>query len=105
MDGSEGEKPFGRPPRPAPNTGAGPDWLAEPFADPIPETARRFASNLKAAIQARYEAMSPREVAAALGVDHNSLRKVLAGNSYPDLVFIVKVETGLNKTLWPGRIR
>lgn len=105
MAGGEKEKPFGRPPRPAPNTGAGPDWLAEQFSDPVPETARLFASNLKAAVRERFGEMSPREVAAELGVDHNSLRKVLAGKSYPDLVFIVKVETKLNKRLWPGRVR
>lgn len=105
MDDGEDRKQFGRPSRPAPNTGAGPDWLAEPFADPIPETARLFAYNLKTAIEAQYGARSPREVADALGIDHNSLRKVLAGKSYPDLVFIVKVETKLNKRLWPGRVR
>ena len=99
------EKPKGRRPRPAPNTGAGADWLAEPFSDPIQETARRFAINLQKAIDSRFGGESTRTIATALDLDHNSLRKILAGFSYPDLVFNVKMESKFDKRLWPGRVR
>lgn len=78
--------------------------MAEPFDDPIQETARRFAVNLQKAIEDRYGSASTRSVAGDLELDHNSLRKILAGFSYPDLVFIVKMESKFDKRLWPGRV-
>lgn len=106
MSGDETEKkPKGRRPRTRPNAGAGSNWLADPFADPVQETARRFVINLQSAIDARFEGESGRTIAGILEVDHNSLRKILAGVSYPDLVFIVRMETKFNKRLWPGRVR
>ena len=98
-------KPKGRRPRTRPNAGAGPDWLAEPFEDAIQETARRFVINLKSAIDSRFAGESGRTIAGILEVDHNSLRKILAGVSYPDLVFIVRMETKFDQRLWPGRVR
>lgn len=93
----------GRPARRKPNDGAGPDWLAEPFSDPIQETARQFAINLKTEIDRVYGDASGRHVAGQLHVDHNSLRKILNGISYPDLPFIVSMENAFGKKLWPDR--
>ncbi|WP_431246664.1 hypothetical protein [Leifsonia xyli] len=44
--------------------------------------------------------VSGREAAGRLGVDHNSLRKVLHGDTYPDLPFIANAEIKLAKRLW-----
>ncbi|NYD76077.1 hypothetical protein [Leifsonia soli] len=36
------------------------------------------------------------------GMDHNVLRLVLSGDSWPDLVTIAKLERWFGVTLWPG---
>ncbi|MBB2967998.1 hypothetical protein [Leifsonia aquatica] len=107
MSGEEppAKRKGGRRPRPKPNAGAGQDWLAEPFLDPIQETARQFASNLDQAIKQRWGDVSGHTAAKNLGVDHNVLRRVLAGMSYPDLVFIARVELKLKRRVWPSRVR
>jgi ribosome-binding protein aMBF1 (putative translation factor) len=97
------KKRGGRRPRPAPNAEADSHWIEQPQSDPVQEAARLFARNLRDAIEQRYPGHSGRSVAGQLGVDHNSLRRVLAGDTYPDLVFIVKAEGALNRRLWPSR--
>lgn len=103
--GPNPETGAGRPWRRQPNDGAGENWLAERFTDPVQETARLFALNLQSAIEKEYGQVSGRTAATNLGLDHNSLRKILLGISYPDLPFIVNMEAKLNRKLWPGRIR
>jgi hypothetical protein len=101
--GPNPETGAGRPLRRQPNEGAGEDWLAEAFSDPMQETARLFAINLSSAIEKRYGTVSGRAAASNLGIDHQSLRKILSGISYPDLPFIVNVESRLDTKLWPDR--
>lgn len=106
--GDSKKKGGGRKPRPKPRAGvaADADWLAEPLDDVIQETARQFAINLSAAIHHRLGGgISGRKAAEHLGVDHNSLRRILSGDAYPDLVFIITAELALNKRLWPRRPR
>lgn len=87
-----------RPPRPAPNAGDPEGWPTRKRDDPIQETARRLVLN----IQEQIGDSSIRSVAAGAGLDHNVLRLVLAGESWPDLITIAKLERWFGKDLWPG---
>lgn len=71
-------------------------WPDEPSTDPVGEAARRFALNLKAAIGER----SVREVAREAGLDEGTIRKVLRGESWPDLRTIWKLESALDLPLY-----
>lgn len=71
-------------------------WPDGPSTDPVGEAARRFASNLKMAIGER----SVREVARAAGLDEGTIRKILLGESWPDLRTIWKLETSLETQLY-----
>ena len=57
-----------------------------------------FAFNLKAAIGDR----SLRAAAAATGVDHTTILRILDGQAWPDLYTIARLERGLGAQLWPG---
>jgi hypothetical protein len=61
--------------------------------------ARRLAVNVEQAIGGR----SIRSVAEAAQVDHTTLLGLLRGRSWPDLVTIARLESGLAADLWPGR--
>ncbi|MFJ3490676.1 hypothetical protein [Leifsonia aquatica] len=93
----------GRPARRPPNDGARGDWLDEKFLDPVQETARLFVVNLKTAIRRKHGDVSVHAAAELLNVDHKSLGRILSGASYPDLPFIVNLETKLECRLWPSR--
>ncbi|MFJ3473465.1 multiprotein-bridging factor 1 family protein [Microbacterium maritypicum] len=71
-------------------------WPDAPSTDPVGEAARRFALNLKQAIGAR----SVREVARAAGIDEGTIRKILRGESWPDLRTIWKLESSLETQLY-----
>lgn len=87
-----------RPPRPAPNAGDIDGWPTRRRADPIQETTRRLVINIQAQIGDR----SVRSVAAAAGLDHNVLRLVLSGHSWPDVITVAKLERWCGEDLWPG---
>jgi hypothetical protein len=87
-----------RPPRPAPNAGDTDGWPARIREDPIQETARRFVNN----VLNQMGDSSIRSIASQAGIDHNVLRLVLAGESWPDLITIAKLERSLQAELWPG---
>jgi hypothetical protein len=89
-----------RPSRPNPNAGASDGWPNERFDDPIHETARQFVVNVR---QAMGDA-SIRATASAAGIDHNTLRYVLAGESWPDLIVISRLERSLGTRLWPDEV-
>jgi hypothetical protein len=65
--------------------------------DVVGEVARKFAVNVLAAIGDR----SLRDVELVTGVDHSAIAKVLAGDTWPDLATIAKLEIGLDARLWP----
>jgi transcriptional regulator with XRE-family HTH domain len=89
-----------RTPRPKPNDGAGDGWPTVTQPDPINEIARRFVVNVRAVMGDA----SIRSVAARADIDHNTLRKILRGDTWPDLVVIAKLERAYNKNLWPGLV-
>lgn len=73
-----------------------PEWPDHPSTDPAGEAARRFALNLKAAIGDR----AVREVSRAAGLDEGTIRKILRGESWPDLRTIWKLESSLDAQLY-----
>lgn len=62
--------------------------------------AQAVAVNLKVAIGGR----SLREVGRAAGLDHTTISAVLAGDRWPDLVTIAKLEQSLEARLWPDLV-
>jgi len=72
-------------------------WPEVPSGDPVGEVARRFAVNVRREVGMR----SIRSVAEASGITHTTLLSVLAGQVWPDLETIAKLERGLNARLWP----
>jgi ribosome-binding protein aMBF1 (putative translation factor) len=72
-------------------------WPERPANDPIGEVARRFAVNVRSALRGR----SLRSVAAAADVDHATISRILAGQVWPDLSTIARLERTLSVTLWP----
>jgi len=89
-----------RPSRPAPNAGDIEGWPWRERPDRVSETARQLVLN----IRERMGEASIRSVARNASVDHNVLRTVLAGETWPDLVTIAKLEQSLG-ALWPGIVR
>jgi len=71
-------------------------WPDAPSADSVGEVARRFALNLKAAIGEQ----SVRAVARTAGIDEGTIRKILLGESWPDLRTIWKLESSLETQLY-----
>jgi lambda repressor-like predicted transcriptional regulator len=61
--------------------------------------AQQFAARLESAIAGR----SLRDVARAAGLSHTTLLAVLAGDRWPDMVTIAKLEDALGADLWPGQ--
>jgi len=74
-------------------------WPTMPSDDPVAEVARQLALNLERAIGGR----SVREVARITGVDRATVGAVLNGLSWPDIVTLAKLESGLDASLWPAR--
>lgn len=72
------------------------EWPDQPSSDPASEAARRFALNLKAAIGER----SVREVARDAGIDEGTIRKILLGESWPDLRTSWRLESSLETQLY-----
>jgi lambda repressor-like predicted transcriptional regulator len=86
-----------RPLRISPNLGLE-DWPSSPMSDHAHEAARRFVVNLRDAMGND----SVLSTAKRAGVDRNSLRLVLEGQTWPDARLVAKLEAAFKKTLWPG---
>jgi lambda repressor-like predicted transcriptional regulator len=89
-----------RPPRPKPNDGAGAEWLMTKRPDPVQEVARQFVLNVKRVMGDR----SVRATAKMADLDHNTLRYVLDGTAWPDMIVIAKLERAFHENLWPGLV-
>ncbi|WP_157696857.1 helix-turn-helix transcriptional regulator [Leifsonia sp. 21MFCrub1.1] len=89
-----------RPPRPNPNAGAEDTWPDQQLDDPVHETARQFVLKVRDAMASS----SIRSTATLAGIDHNTLRHVLAGESWPDLIVISRLERALGTRLWPETV-
>lgn len=57
------------------------------------EVARRLARAM--------EGQSLRSVARESGLDHTTVRALVEGQRWPDLITIARLETALNVRLWP----
>lgn len=90
---------MGRPMRALPVELADAPWPEVPSEDPFGEVARKFVVNLRVAMAGR----SLRAVAADAGLGHVTLQRVLAGQAWPDLQTIARLEEGLDAELWPRR--
>jgi DNA-binding phage protein len=88
---------MGRPARALPVELAPSPWPEVPSADAFGEIARQFVLNLRDAMAGR----SLRAVAAEAGLGHVTLQRVLAGQAWPDLQTIARLEVGLDAALWP----
>jgi hypothetical protein len=73
------------------------DWPETASDDAVVESVRRFAVNLKDAIGDR----SLREVARISGVDRTTIAVVLAGDAWPDVATLARLEVALERPLWP----
>lgn len=88
---------MGRPSRALPVELAGSPWPDTSSSDPFGEIARQFVLNVRDAMSGR----SLRSVAADAGIGHVTLQRVLAGQAWPDLQTIARLEVGLDAALWP----
>lgn len=83
------------PPRSYIVSGSWPDGRG---SDEVPvRYVQELAMNLAEAIGDR----SLREVGRLAGVDHTTISAVLAGDRWPDLVTVARLEQGLGVRLWP----
>ena len=73
-------------------------WPDVEAVDRHGEVARRYVLSLRAAIGAR----SVRSVARDAGLDEGTVRRVLAGESWPDLHTISRLNDSLGGGLYPG---
>ncbi|WP_147436261.1 helix-turn-helix domain-containing protein [Mycetocola manganoxydans] len=74
-------------------------WPYVASDDPVAEAARLFARNVVEAMGGR----SYREISRLSGVHHEVLSSVAAGESWPDLVTIVRLEEALGEPLFPAK--
>lgn len=72
-------------------------WPEGPSSDDDADVARQFAQNLRSAIASR----SIRSVAKAATLDEKTLRDILAGQVWPDLRSIARLERALQMPLFP----
>ncbi|WP_157421513.1 helix-turn-helix transcriptional regulator [Agromyces sp. Leaf222] len=86
---------MGRTPRESPRELTS-SWPDVPCDDPAGEIARQFVLKL---VQAT-DGQSIRAVAEKAGVNEGTIRRVIAGESWPDLRTIARVEISLKKRLY-----
>ena len=75
-------------------------WTERDAQDPPARVVQYIALALGAAIEGR--GWSLRETAAASRVNRQAIANILAGESWPDVVTIVRLEDTLGVPLWPG---
>ncbi|MFJ2367886.1 MULTISPECIES: helix-turn-helix domain-containing protein [unclassified Microbacterium] len=73
-------------------------WPDTPTSDPAGEAVRRFVVNLREALGDR----SVRAVARDAGLDERTIRHVMAGSVWPDLLTVSRLEHVLGVNLYPG---
>ncbi len=80
------------------DSGTWPDGPLASGAPPEAVTARAIAVNLGIAIGGR----SVRKLAAEADLAHTTIYDLLAGNTYGDVITVARLESVLNRSLWPG---
>lgn len=88
-----------RTPRLRPNELVSP-WPHGETSDPAGAVAMYFVRELGIAI----DGQTVRSVASHCGVNHQTLRSILAGEVWPDMRTIALLEFGLGRALWPGTL-
>ena len=64
------------------------------------EAARLFARALRDATNG----WTVRQIENATGVDDSVISRILSGKSWPDARTIARLENGLDRDLWPGKV-
>lgn len=64
-------------------------------------TPQWYAQEIAAKLEAAVDGASLREIAEKVGLDHTTIRAVLLGERWADLVTLAKLEAGLGVRLWP----
>lgn len=77
-----------------------PSWPDEPCADADAEAVRLLVNNLKAAMGER----GVRTVARAAGIDHGMVSRLVAGETWPEMLTVIRLERGLGVKLWPQHL-
>lgn len=72
-------------------------WPDKSSTDEAGEVARKFVLNLLDATSGR----SNRAIAKIADVDEGTIRRIIAGATWPDLRTISKLETALDRRLYP----
>lgn len=75
------------------------EWPSGRVVGPAPA---RYAQLLSRRLAGAVGSRPLREVAADAGVHHTSLSDLLAGEVWPDLVTVSRLEVALGVLLWPG---
>lgn len=88
---------MGRPSREKPRASSA-DWPTAPCADPIAEEVRRIAVRLERELNG--SGRSLRDVAAAAGTSHAVVAALLAGEAWPEVATVVRLERTLGAQLW-----
>ena len=95
-----------RMPRRSGPAGSPSDWVAEgawpdgPLREGAPSVVAYAVAIAKALDQA-LEGQVRARVAEEAGIERSTLYDILAGNTWPDMVTLAKLEQCLNVTLWP----
>lgn len=74
------------------------DWPDEPCSDAIADGVRRLALNVAEAKGGR----SVRGLARDAGLHHTVVLSLLAGESWPEVVTVLRLEAALGVSVWPG---
>lgn len=75
-------------------------WPNDALTDPVAESVRRYVVNLR-------DALGDATIRAAedmTGVNHSTVRALLAGEAWPDAITVARTEHGLGRRLWDGPV-
>ncbi|NUR14914.1 helix-turn-helix domain-containing protein [Terrabacter sp. C0L_2] len=84
------------------------DWLADgewpdgDFKADAPEVVA-YAVQIARALDEALEGQVRSHVAQSAGIERSTLYDILAGNTWPDMVTLAKLEQALSVTLWPSQ--
>lgn len=76
-------------------------WPSGPWKPGAPRYARVTAA-IADAVDLHREGRSLRDIAAAAGIAHTSLSRLIAGKHVPDVGVVAALEDALGVDLWPG---
>ena len=74
-------------------------WPDRPQAEPGVEAVRQISAALRAALAER--GWSLRRLAAVSGVNRQAIANLLAGDSWPDVATVARLNAALDAGLWP----